>query len=118
MGNLRGDSRRDSQHHPVPEYDPRPGTEGMSCTAMGWISRLKKPSQDCRREDHPHGTAGRKEFIRLRDTSPAFGTIKADGSIGIPCFVSEDGRISFDTEAFIPEELPAGPACSLDGKGC
>ena len=59
-----------------------------------------------------------KEFIRLRDTSPAFGTIKADGSIGIPCFVSEDGRISFDTEAFIPEELPAGPACSLDGKGC
>mgnify|MGYP001773326553 FL=1 len=59
-----------------------------------------------------------KEFIRLRDTSPAFDTIKADGSIGIPCFVSEDGRISFDTEAFIPEELPAGPACSLDGKGC
>ena len=59
-----------------------------------------------------------KEFIRLRDSSPAFDTIKADGSIGIPCFVSEDGRISFDTEAFIPEELPAGAACRLDGKGC
>ena len=59
-----------------------------------------------------------KAFIRLRDSSPAFDSIKADGSIGIPCFVSEDGRISFDTEAFIPEELPSGASCSLDGKGC
>ena len=59
-----------------------------------------------------------KAFIRLRDTSPAFESVKADGSIGIPCFVSEDGRISFDTEAFIPEEFPSGAACSLDGKGC
>lgn len=59
-----------------------------------------------------------KEFIRLRDSSPAFDTIKANGYIGIPCFVSEDGRICFDTEAFIPEELPSGTACSLDGKGC
>ena len=59
-----------------------------------------------------------KEFIRLRDSSPAFDTIKANGYIGIPCFVSEDGRICSDTEAFIPEELPSGTACSLDGKGC
>ena len=59
-----------------------------------------------------------KEFIRLRDTSPAFDSVKANSSVGIPCFVSEDGQISFDTEAFIPEELPAGAACSLGGKGC
>ena len=59
-----------------------------------------------------------KAFIRLRDSSCAFDSIRADGSIGIPCFVAEDGQISFDTEAFIPEELPAGAACSLVGKGC
>ncbi|MDD6253936.1 MAG: hypothetical protein PUA96_07825 [Bacteroidales bacterium] len=59
-----------------------------------------------------------KEFIRLRDSSPAFDSVRANGSIGIPCFVSEDGRICFDTEAFIPKELPSGAACSLDGKGC
>lgn len=59
-----------------------------------------------------------KEFIRLRDSSPAFNSVKANGSIGIPCFVSEDGQISFDTERYIHEEFPTGAACSLDGKGC
>ena len=59
-----------------------------------------------------------KEFIRLRDSSPAFNSVKANGSIGIPCFVSEDGQISFDTKRYIPEEFPSGAACSLDGKGC
>ena len=58
------------------------------------------------------------EFIRLRDSSPAFGSVRADGSIGIPCFVSEDGRVSFDTEEYVPEGYSSGASCSLDGKGC
>ena len=59
-----------------------------------------------------------KEFIRLRDTSPAFDTVKANGSIGIPCFVAEDGRIGFDTEEYIPNGYSSGASCSIDGKGC
>ena len=59
-----------------------------------------------------------KEFIRLRDSSPAFDYVKANGSIGIPCFVSEDGQISFDTERYIPKGYSSGASCSLDGKGC
>ena len=59
-----------------------------------------------------------KAFIRLRDTSPAFDTVKADGSIGIPCFVAEDGQISFDTERYIPKGYSSGASCSIDGKGC
>ena len=59
-----------------------------------------------------------KTFIRLRDTSPAFECVKADGSIGIPCFVAEDGQISFDTERYIPKGYSSGTSCSLDGKGC
>lgn len=59
-----------------------------------------------------------KAFIRLRDSSPAFDSIKANGSIGIPCFFSEDGNISFDTEAFISEDFSSGASYSLDGKGC
>ncbi len=59
-----------------------------------------------------------KEFIRLRDSSPAFDSVKAAGSIGIPCFVEEDGRISFDTEEFIHEGYSSGASCSIDGKGC
>lgn len=59
-----------------------------------------------------------KEFIRLRDSSPAFDSVKANGSIGIPCFVSEDGQISFNADEFIPEEITSGASCSLDEKGC
>ena len=59
-----------------------------------------------------------KEFIRLRDSSPAFDTVKANASIGIPCFVTEDRQISFDTDAFIPDDFSSGASCNLDGKGC
>lgn len=59
-----------------------------------------------------------KAFIRLRDSSPAFDSVKANGSIGIPCFVTEEGRISFDPEEFISEVQASGASCSLDGKGC
>ena len=59
-----------------------------------------------------------KAFIRLRDSSPAFDFVKVNGSIGIPCFVSEDGQISFDAERYIPKGYSSGASCSLDGKGC
>lgn len=59
-----------------------------------------------------------KTFIRLRDSSCAFDSVRADGSIGIPCFVAEDGQISFDTERYIPKGYSSGASCSLDGKGC
>ena len=59
-----------------------------------------------------------KEFICLRDSSPAFDPIKAGGSIGIPCFVEDDGRTSFDAARFLEEELSTGASCNLDGKGC
>ena len=32
-----------------------------------------------------------KEFMRLRDASPAFDDARRNGYIGIPCFVAEDG---------------------------
>lgn len=48
----------------------------------------------------------------------AFDTVKANASIGIPCFVTEDGQISFDTDAFIPDDFSSGASCNLDGKGC
>ena len=37
-----------------------------------------------------------KEFLRLRDTSPVFDEAKKNGSIGIPCFVFEDGTVTLD----------------------
>ena len=37
-----------------------------------------------------------KEFLHLRDTDPAFEAVKEQGGIGIPFFVNEDGRKTFD----------------------
>lgn len=39
-----------------------------------------------------------KEFIRFRDTHKEFDTAKANGKIGVPCFVFEDGEIIFHVE--------------------
>ena len=49
-----------------------------------------------RRVDIGEHVANMKEFIRLRDTNPAFDEAKIEGYIGIPCFVKEDGTICFD----------------------
>lgn len=59
-----------------------------------------------------------KEFLRLRDSNPAFDSVKANGSVGIPCFVTEDGTISFSMDDIIIDKTTEGASCSLDGKGC
>ena len=41
-------------------------------------------------------TANLKEFLALRDSRAEFAPIKAAGSIGIPCFLREDGSLTFD----------------------
>jgi glutaredoxin-related protein len=66
-----------------------------------------------------------KEFLRLRDTHPAFERVKERGAIGIPCFVQEDGDIVFSLNRLknhsvfdaTTDDVPTGAACSLDGKG-
>ena len=36
-----------------------------------------------------------KQFLALRDNCPAFNSVRQRGSVGIPCFVLEDGTITF-----------------------
>lgn len=49
-------------------------------------------------------TANLKEFLHLRDSRPEFDEKREDGSIGIPCFLWENGSITFDL-ATITEAL-------------
>lgn len=35
-----------------------------------------------------------KTFLTIRDTDPQFAEVRADGKIGIPCLVEEDGSVS------------------------
>ena len=42
-----------------------------------------------------------KEFLRLRESSPAFAEVRETGSIGIPCIVREDGSVTLSWDEFI-----------------
>ncbi|WP_044260972.1 hypothetical protein [Prevotella conceptionensis] len=59
-----------------------------------------------------------KQFLALRDNNPAFAEVKQHGSVGIPCFLLEDGNVQFALDNITIEDAPEGAACSLDGKGC
>ena len=56
-----------------------------------------------------------KSFLHLRDTRTEFTTIKARGAIGIPCFVQEDGKITFELNDIHMEETSGSTASSIDG---
>ena len=66
-----------------------------------------------------------KEFLSLRDHHPAFQKVRERGTIGIPCFVKEDGAVAISLKNFeasrFTEANPTyiqGASCSLDGTGC
>lgn len=66
-----------------------------------------------------------KEFLQLRDSSPKFDKVKERGTIGIPCFILEDGTVTFAPEKAglkrtrnNETKIETGSACSIDGTGC
>lgn len=59
-----------------------------------------------------------KQFLALRDNNPAFDDARRNGYVGIPCFVLEDGSITFSLQDVHLKETGTGNACRIDGKGC
>lgn len=62
-----------------------------------------------------------KEFLKLRDSSPAFDVMKRVGAVGIPCFVLDDGTVTLRPEKAGLRPRPkenTGASCNLDGSGC
>jgi len=61
-----------------------------------------------------------KQFIKLRETNPAFDEAKAVDDLGIPCYVLEDGTVTLYSKdvGLEPRPQEEGPACSIDGRGC
>lgn len=45
-----------------------------------------------------------KGFLKLRDSDPMFDAVKAEGGIGIPCVVKEDGSYTLDWESCLEEK--------------
>lgn len=57
-----------------------------------------------------------KQFLAIRDISPAFDNIRGTKTIGIPCFELEDGTITLN-----PEDLGltnSVHSCSLHSRNC
>lgn len=42
-----------------------------------------------------------KAFLALRDADAAFDAVKAEGKIGIPCIIREDGSVTLDWECYV-----------------
>ena len=67
-----------------------------------------------------------KEFLALRDNHPAFAKVRERGTIGIPCFVKDDGEVVISLKHYLSSsetassepEYASGAACNLDGTGC
>lgn len=68
---------------------------------------------------HVHNLA---EFLNLRDHHPAFAEARAEGDVGIPAYVREDGSVTLSSAEVglrpLSDDVPDAPACSIDGKGC
>lgn len=65
-------------------------------------------------------TAIMKEFLSYRDNDAMFDEVKANGKIGIPFFLLEDGTKTFQIDAYVDVDLTSDKtiqACSIDGKG-
>lgn len=68
----------------------------MLCPDCVEAEKIRKERNiECEFIDITASTANLKEFLKLRDNRPEFESIKAEGGIGIPCFLKEDGSISF-----------------------
>ncbi len=52
-------------------------------------------------KDFSEATANLKEFLKYRDSGGIFDEVKADGRIGIPCFVLPDGEVTLSLEKVI-----------------
>lgn len=60
------------------------------------LDEIKKKKLDVKFINFDESVGNLKEFIVLRDNTPEFNEAKKNGTLGIPCFVSDDGRIFFD----------------------
>lgn len=61
-----------------------------------------------------------KQFLKLRDSHLDFDKVKKQGAVGIPCFLFEDGAITFKPEdvGLRSDVESIGAVCNLDGSGC
>ncbi|MDD7794509.1 glutaredoxin domain-containing protein [Clostridium sp. 'White wine YQ'] len=70
-------------------------------------------------KDITESTKTLKEFLAYRDNDELFEDVIRQGKIGIPFFILEDGKKTFDIFDYLDIEKPMNVknVCSIDGKG-
>ena len=98
-----------------------------SCPDCTQAKQLYKDNKEYELIDIGQQARSLKEFLALRDSHPAFAKVRERGSIGIPCFVKEDGTVIISLKHYEADQAGAGrqvesyaegAACNLDGTGC
>ena len=92
-----------------------------SCLDCGQAKQLYGDNPDYEIIDIGKQARNLKEFLALRDNHPAFDKVRERGTIGIPCFVKDDGEVVISMKHYLASSEPeytSGAACNLDGTGC
>lgn len=61
-----------------------------------YLTIQKARGFECEFIEITEDTGKLREFLHLRDTDPLFAPVREHSGIGIPCFVNDDGRKTFD----------------------
>ena len=97
-----------------------------SCPDCIEVKQLYRDNPEYELIDIGQQTRSLKDFLHLRDNHPAFEKVRERGSIGIPCFVKEDGSVIISLKHYdaameaerTSAQYASGAACNLDGTGC
>lgn len=90
----------------------------QTCPYCEYVERQVEGNPDFEIIDIGRHVNNLARFLDLRDHHPAFAEARAEGDVGIPCYVLDDGSVTLNSVDVGLEPMPDGPACGLDGKGC
>lgn len=68
---------------------------------MGAVTKLKEEGMEFEFHDISASLDNLKEYLEIREKSPLYVPVKAEGRIGIPCFITEDGTETMDLDAIL-----------------
>ena len=62
------------------------------------LNRLVEAKADVEFQNLSASLPDLKAYLAVRESEPAYEAVKAKGSLGIPCFILEDGTVTLELE--------------------
>ncbi len=62
------------------------------------LNRLVEAKADVEFKNLSASLPDLKAYLAVRESEPAYEAVKAKGSLGIPCFILEDGTVTLELE--------------------